>query len=1784
MTSTLLRWVCRVALLALFMGSVPGVRASVAPADILWVVDTSASMNDDIAEVKARIQDFHSAMTSAGIDARYALVRFGGSDTLIQDVAEFSVFNRTGGPFRNLTANGGGTERGSNGALVGLQQANFRPGAVVNVIVITDEDDDSSASQYAALTAALQSRRGLFNFIGVPGTGNTDARYGVLANSFGGRAFRIGDFRTNPQPFFTSFIATKVQEIIQALQCDVDLDRDIDRDDIALISAARNQPASGQADPRDVDRNGVINVLDARICTQKCTRANCQSGVPNTAPVANAGRDISVEIGTPVQLDGSASSDPQGQLITYRWRLVSAPLGSTTALDDITAQRPSFVPDLLGIYNFSLVVNDTQLNSAADFVTVEVTPRTVATPAVVGLQQAQAQAQIVQAGLVPGAVTFASSTTVPAGQVLAQAPAAGVRAPLGTAVALTVSIGTNVPVPTLTNLTQAEAEAAIVAAGLVVGNVSTANSNTIAAGRVIATSPPVGSGVAQGSRIDLVVSAGPDTTPPTATLLSPAPGTAVSGRVSVVGTASDANLVRWTLELAVADDANWQTLGSGTTSVTAAELGSFDAGTLASNFYRLRLTVADSAFSRSVTADVTVDNRLQLGRFELVYTDLRIPNPGVLLNLIRSYDSSNPASGAFGRSWRLGFTEADIREDANKNVYITLPDGRRRAFGFTPTQLSPFFPGSAPRYTAGPGVYDRLEAVSCGLVVLSGGRWFCFPGNEYDPDTYLLTTREGVKYTISQSQGIQRIEDAAGNFVDIGAAGVTSSAGRNVVFERDAAQRITAIVDPSGARQTYTYDALGRLVAATDPLNQTTRYQYVGDTAQIAAVISGTGCQAIRNDYGSDGRIAASFDADGRATRFEYGADGRSKRVVDALGNATLYEYDARGNVVRETAPGGAVTQRSYDASDRLVSLVLPGGMRTDYGYDAASGGNWVSARQVRSDGRVVEYTRSFNAAGRLVRYVAPGGSSLEFSYDAAQHPQQLVVRGDDGNISATVTFNYSAGGNLLQTSVNGGTWRYTYDALGNLTSQTDPSGAVKQFTHDANGNVLSETLADGTVTTFDYDALNRLVEQARNGALLRRVDYDAEDRPVAVTEGEGGQTRFSYTCTGRLAAVQDAAGTTTQYGYDAVDRLAQIGYPDGQVRRYGYSPRSLPATRTDTDGGVYTLEQNIDGLLARVASPRFPLGQATLGYDNLQQLVSITRPDFGIGTTLDVQGRVVAATEGPAGQTRSLAIGYGPQGLPVVVNENGRELRSTHDGLGARTELRTPEGLVTRYSYDAQRRLTGVETVGRGSVAFQYDNAGRRVRATYANGAFTTYAYEGGELKTLTHHDGSGAVITRHDMGLTPNGYRTSVALADGRIDYGYDALWRLTRESRNSASLGVADRSFSYDSVGNRLDADVQLQGHRIVQRGSDAYAYDANGNVVSAGTAAYSYDSENRLTRFSQGGVVASYAYDGRGRRIAKAVGTERREYLYDGHQLVAEYDGSGQLLARYSYGLGADEVLMQHRGSDTYYYHADAQGSIVAITNAGGQVVHRYGYDAWGALVYSSGSFAFSGNGLVNTRTYTGREYDAESGLLHLRARAYDPRTGRFLQKDPQQGQLADPQSQHPYAYALNSPTNYTDRSGESVAIEYGFLLKPGKWNSAGALIGFMQGFVTPTFSFLGAFFGELNAAGPRADIDDIIAAAFAGAEQQVALIETQISKMAGIDPYTFASSYVSGLDYQVGFEIKVKGIPGPVGTALKIAGIPTRKKWEIEIIPSQGGFKNGTKQGFSYLRQILQVPE
>ena len=202
-----------------------------------------------------------------------------------------------------------------------------------------------------------------------------------------------------------------------------------------------------------------------------------------------------------------------------------------------------------------------------------------------------------------------------------------------------------------------------------------------------------------------------------------------------------------------------------------------------------------------------------------------------------------------------------------------------------------------------------------------------------------------------------------------------------------------------------------------------------------------------------------------------------------------------------------------------------------------------------------------------------------------------------------------------------------------------------------------------------------------------------------------------------------------------------------------------------------------------------------------------------------------------------------------------------------------------------------------------------------------------------------------------------------------------------------------------------------------GGSALAYDGRGNLISTGTASFSYDSRNRLISANPGTGPAALAYDPADRLYELSAAGSATRFLYDGDQIIGEYDGSGTLLRRTVQGPGLDEPLVSYDGSGTTnrsWLLADHLGSVIAATNASAVATTINSYDAFGQGAASNvGLFGFAGAPFL-----------APAGVLHLRARAYHPGLGRFLQADP----ILHAGGMNLYAYVANNPVNATDSWG------------------------------------------------------------------------------------------------------------------------------------------------------------
>jgi RHS repeat-associated protein len=292
-----------------------------------------------------------------------------------------------------------------------------------------------------------------------------------------------------------------------------------------------------------------------------------------------------------------------------------------------------------------------------------------------------------------------------------------------------------------------------------------------------------------------------------------------------------------------------------------------------------------------------------------------------------------------------------------------------------------------------------------------------------------------------------------------------------------------------------------------------------------------------------------------------------------------------------------------------------------------------------------------------------------------------------------------------------------------------------------------------------------------------------------------------------------------------------------------------------------------------------------------------------------------------------------------------------------------------------------------------------------------------------------------------------------------------------------GLPTERYTYDEVGNRTSGPnasisyVYSQGNQLDSQTGATYQYDDYGNLTKKiqGSTSYSYayDGENRLIRVEKksGSILASttsFDYDPFGRRIKRSVlkaATQTiNRYIYDGDNILYEYDGTDQLARRITHYPGSiDTPIAYNTNTSAYFYFNDALGSVNYITGQDGTTVAEYSYDSFGSPTKTRlGS-------MPQPYSYTGREYDSETGLYYYRARYYDPKIGRFIQRDPIGFAGGDVNL---YGYVQNNPVNWRDPSGKSGI--------PGAiiGGISGAAGGFTSGLINGDGSLTGAVFGGL----------------------------------------------------------------------------------------------------------------
>lgn len=921
---------------------------------------------------------------------------------------------------------------------------------------------------------------------------------------------------------------------------------------------------------------------------------------------------------------------------------------------------------------------------------------------------------------------------------------------------------------------------------------------------------------------------------------------------------------------------------------------------------------------------------------------------------------------------------------------------------------------------------------------------FHFSVNEFD---YLA---RAVDVTRSSSQGQSRVEqikyhDNLNRWV-LGQTKTRTATGLKNGVE------VTAIVEST----TYSPDlALPLSTRHFDKIVQelswnTTASIASGQRGTVSTVTDGGGNTTTLSNW-KRGIPQSIIYADSTSTSSLVNDDATLVWAVDENGYKTCYDYDAMGRLEAITWPSESQTNTCDTSAWNKTTQSFVQSTTGAYGLPAY---HW---RQTIATGNA-RHTTYFDALWRPVlvheydtAYLSDTQRFTRYAYDHESRPIFTSKLSPNSSANIGIHITYDALGRITEERLDSElgplitTIEYLQNFIGYYTQVTDPRGYVTQTWYQAFDEPnYQDALAIGhpenIATVFARDFLGQVDWMARQSytqvslaasdwrqwlsgsqsqQLRRSYVYNNHRELCKIIEPESGATIMAYNDAGQLEwSVSGSSLTDTQScntanvpvnqrtirQYDTRNRLQSVAFPDGLGNTsYSYTADGLPETITTQNGAGPTVSTSYMYNHRRLLTHEH---QQQGG--NLRTLV----------TAYDANGHVSAHTY-PVGGT----VSYAPNafGQPTQVGNLITNVKYH------------PDGMVQSYTY------------GNG-IAYT-KNQNMRALPSANNHAFGGTQYladnisydQNGNVKDII--DSATAGQSSRTMAYDGmNRLRTVISPMFGSASYHYDVFDNLTRVCV-SDGLHSRQHSYHYDENTQRL---TSISTAPICPAGDDALfksrfelqhsiasthinlSYDARGNLINRNSASYSFDYGNRLRSVTGSPGNSQYSYDGHGRRIRDSVDNGHKDSFYTDDGQLRYTDDQRQGTRNNYYYLNNRLIAVREYSpgnqlTGTRYYHTDALGSPVMVTNQSRTILERREYEPYGAQLSPSPD---DGPG------YTGHVFDSTTGLNYMQQRYYDPLIGRFLSVDPVTPDPDTGSSFNRYWYAANNPYRYIDPDGRS----------------------------------------------------------------------------------------------------------------------------------------------------------
>ena len=806
-------------------------------------------------------------------------------------------------------------------------------------------------------------------------------------------------------------------------------------------------------------------------------------------------------------------------------------------------------------------------------------------------------------------------------------------------------------------------------------------------------------------------------------------------------------------------------------------------------------------------------------------------------------------------------------------------------------------------------------------------------------------------------------------------------------------------------QSSFTYDSASGLLLTEkiepndSAFTVTTTYAYDAFGNTLSATVTGTGIASRTS--------STTYEANGRFALTATNALGHSESVV------TEPKF---GNPTSQTGPNGLTTTWTYDSFGRPTLETRPDGTRTAFAYAYCAG--------------VAGGSASCPAHGAYVTTATPQDAG-----GAQNGPWVKTYHDAHGRAIAADTQGFT-GATVRQAT--------EYDALGRTWRESRPyflSGGTPKWTtyaYDAIGRALSVTLPDNSVSTFAYNGLTTSVTNDKNQT--ETTVKNARGEIVAVTDANGKTTSFTYDPFGNRTSITDPAGNVQTMTYDKAGRKIAGVDPDLGAWSYSYNVLGELVSQTDAKGQTATMTYDTLGRpLTRVE----PGLTSTWVYDNT------AGGQKGIGklhTASTSAGYLRTHSYDSLGRPSSTAI-------RSATGEPTHTVSTVYDSHGRVERIAYPSGFTAQYLYTSLGYQNQMKEYGGATLwtANAVDAELRITQETAGNGVVTTRTFDADRGFVTAIEAGPSGALASFSYGFDTLGNLTTRIDATQSLaeHFTYDILNRLV----SYQIAGGATKTMTYDDLGNITSkSDVGAYAyagagnhrpHAVKVAGSNAYAYDANGNMTAGAGRTLAWTSFNKVAAIAQGATSVSWTYGPEHQRTSQTAPAGTTYYYHAAGVMFEKLVGSTVTQwADYLFA-GGDMVGVKFSRSDqtelTRYFVKDHLGSVAVLTDEQGQVAERLSYDPWGKRRYPSGADDPTGSiAASTTRGFTGHEMIDDVGLVNMNGRVYDPTIGRFLSADPFIHDVTNSQDLNRYSYVHNNPLSYVDHNG------YGFFKKLGRF--------------------------------------------------------------------------------------------------------------------------------------------